>query len=243
MTRYAMVTDLRKCVACEACTAACNGEWDVPAGMARTRVKRTPVAGTFPNLLASVLVAQCNHCDHPSCVPACPSGATAQDANGVVQVNRDLCIGCGFCLKACPYEARYLNPMLRKVDKCDFCTPRVERGQQPACVSTCPAHAKFFGDLEDRGGEVFRMVYADAARRMETRDVAIGPNVYYRGKEAQLDLVLASFPPHPPNLPMAGSFWASIAKPAVIGAVGLAFAGQAVAFFHQLWNGEKDHED
>lgn len=243
MTRYAMVTDLRKCVACEACTVACNGEWEVPAGKARTRVRVTPIKGDFPILVSSALVAQCNHCDHPPCVPACPSGATSQDGNGIVQVNRDLCIGCGFCMEACPYEARHINPVVKKVDKCDFCTPRIERGQQPACVGTCPAHAKNFGDLEDRGGEVFRMVYAEGARRMETREVAVGPNVYYLGKPEHLELVLATFPPHPPKLPMAGSVWERIVKPVVIGAVGLTFLGQAVAFFHQLWNGEKDHED
>ena len=87
MARYAMVTDLGRCVACHACTAACNGEWDVPAGYARTQVRQTPVTGTFPKLTSSVYVAQCNHCDRPSCVPACPSGATYQSADGVVRVD------------------------------------------------------------------------------------------------------------------------------------------------------------
>ena len=243
MARYAMVTDLRKCVSCEACTAACNGEWEVPAGYARTHVRKTPISGTFPRLMASALIAQCNHCDHPSCVKACPSGATSQDANGIVQVDRNLCIGCGFCVDACPYEARYINPVLKMVDKCDFCSPRIEREQEPACVSTCPAHAKFFGDLEDRSSDVSRMVYSEGARRMETANVAIGPNVYYLGRPEHLDLVLATFPPHPPKLPAAGTFWNRIVKPAVIGAVGLTFLGQAVAFFNQLGNGEKDYED
>lgn len=242
MARYAMVTDLRRCVACHACTAACNGEWDVPAGHARTRVRQTPVAGTFPKLTASAYVSQCNHCDHPTCVPACPSGATHQGPDGVVHVDKDVCIGCGFCVAACPYGARYLNPATKKVDKCDFCSPRVARGQQPACVKTCTAHAKYFGDLEDPASDVYRMVYAEGARRLETKDIAIGPRVYYLGKPEHVDLVFASFPPQPPRLPLAGETWRRLLKPLVLAAVGATFLGQAVAFFNQLWNGEEDHE-
>ena len=243
MPRYAMVTDLRKCVGCQACTSACSAEWDVPPGFARTRVARTPVMGTFPDLAAGILVAQCAHCDDAPCLAPCPSGATCRDANGVVQVNRDLCVGCGFCVEACPYQARYINPAIKKVDKCDFCGPRVARGQEPACVATCTAHAKFFGDLDDRHGDVFRMVYTEGARRRETPQVAVGPNVYYLGKPAQVKLVLDTFPPRKPKLPVAGTLWEKLARPAVLGIVGLTFIGQAVAFFHQLGHGEKDYED
>lgn len=243
MPRYAMVTDLRKCVACQACTAACNAEWDVPAGYARTHITKTPVAGTFPNLKASILVAQCGHCDDAPCIAPCPSGATFRDENGIVQVNRDLCIGCGFCVNACPYDARFIDPVLKKVDKCDFCSARIARGQQPACVATCTAHAKFFGDLEDRQGDVFRMVYAQGAARRETPEVAVGPNVYYLGKPAQVGQVLEDFPPRKPRMPTSGVLWEKLARPAVLAGIGLTFLGQAVAFFHQLRHGEKDHED
>jgi tetrathionate reductase subunit B len=243
MPRYAMVTDLRKCVACQACTAACNSEWDVPAGLARTRITKTPITGTFPHLAAGILVAQCAHCDEAPCITPCPSGATYRDANGIVQVNRELCIGCGFCVEACPYEARFINPAIKKVDKCDFCSPRLARGEEPVCVATCTAHAKFFGDLEDHQGDVFRMVYTGKAHRRETPQIEVGPNVYYLGKPSQVELVMNTFPPRPSRLPVAGNLWEKLAKPVVIGAVGLTFLGQAVAFFHQLWNGEKDHED
>jgi tetrathionate reductase subunit B len=242
MARYAMITDLRRCVACHACTAACNGEWDVPAGHARTRVRPTPVSGIFPNLASSVYVSQCNHCDRPSCVPACPSGATYQSEDGVVQVNKDVCIGCGFCVEACPYTARYLNPLTSKVDKCDFCSSRTARGREPACVKTCTAHAKTFGDLEDSTSDVYHMVYHEGARQLQTADVAIGPRVYYLGKPEHIDLVLASFPPHMPRLLTAGQSWQRLLKPLVIAAVGATFLGQAVAFFVQLWKEEEDHE-
>jgi tetrathionate reductase subunit B len=240
--RYAMVTDLRRCVACEACTASCNAEWGVPAGQARTHVKHTGVTGTFPELKSAVYVAQCNHCDRPPCVDACPSGATFKADNGIVRVDRELCIGCGYCVAACPYDARFIDPVAKKVDKCDFCIARLERGQQPACVTTCTAHAKYFGDLEDVTSDVHRMVYLEGARRIETAAVAVGPNVYYVGKPEQLDLVAATFPPHRPRLLAAGEAWSRLAKPLVLMAVGATFLGQAIAFFTQLQKGEEDFE-
>ena len=243
MARYAMVTDLRKCVACQACTVACSAEWAVPAGHARTHVRTTPLAGTFPDLTSSPHVGQCNQCDRPPCVEPCPSGATYQDADGIVRVDGDLCIGCGFCIDACPYEARFINPRTKKVDKCDFCRPRIERGEEPACVATCTAHAKYFGDLEDRDSEVSRLVFRDGARRMETRTVAVGPNVFYLGRPEHLDLVLTSFPPRRPRLLTAGEAWTKLLKPLVLVMVGATFAGQAVAFFTQLRKGEGDFEE
>jgi len=243
MARYAMVTDLKKCVGCQACTVACNSEWEVPTGFARTHVHATGVAGTFPDLVSTFYVAQCNHCDHPACVPACPTGATYQAENGIVHIDRDLCIGCGYCVEACPYGARYIGPTVKKADKCNFCAPRLERGLEPACVLTCTAHAKFFGDLEDRDSDVFKMVYEQGARRLETPEVSIGPNVYYLGKKKDIDLVLASFPPHRPRLLRAGEVWRGYLKPLVLAAIGATFLGQAIAFFHQLHSGEDQFED
>ncbi len=241
--RYAMVTDVDACVGCKACTVSCNAEWSVPDGYARTHVHATPVAGTFPQLTSAFYAAQCNHCDHPPCVEACPTGATFQADDGIVKVDHELCIGCGYCVEACPYDARYLNPVTSKIDKCDFCADRLARGEEPACVTTCTAHAKHFGDLEDRHSEVFDLVYAEGARRMETRTVAVGPNVYYKGKPEQLDLILASFPPRTPRLLEAGAAWMKAVKPLVLAAVGATFLGQAVAFFFQLQKGEHDFED
>jgi tetrathionate reductase subunit B len=243
VARWGMVIDLKACVGCHACTVACATEWDVQAGEARTHVRATPVVGTFPDLQSSVFVAQCNHCDRPPCVAACPSGATSQGGDGVVRIDRAVCIGCGFCVEACPYDARYLNPKDRKVDKCDFCAARLERGQEPACVATCTAHAKHFGDLEDPRSEVARLVYEQGARRIESPAAAVGPNVYYRGKPAQLDLVHATFAPRASRMPVAGTAWGRVLGPLMLTMVGATFLGQAVAFFNQLRTGEQDFED
>jgi tetrathionate reductase subunit B len=161
----------------------------------------------------------------------------------VVHVDKSVCIGCGFCVEACPYDARFIDPRTRRVDKCDFCAERVARGEAPVCVETCTAHAKYFGDLEDPKSEVYARVYLEGARRIETAAVAVGPNVYYLGRPEQLEQVAASFPPHRPRLLAAGEAWRRLAKPLVLAAVGATFLGQAVAFFNQLRHGEENFED
>jgi len=237
-----MVIDLRACVGCHACTVACATEWNVPAGQGRTHVRQTALAGRFPALQASVFVSQCSHCDRAPCVAACPSGATSQGADGIVRIDRAVCIGCGFCVEACPYDARHIDARDRKADKCDFCSARVERGQEPACVATCTAHAKHFGDLEDPQSEVAKRVYEGGANRIESASVAVGPNVYYGGTPAQLGLVRKEFPPRRPRLPVSGTAW-RVLTPLVLTMVGASFLGQAVAFFNQLRTGEQDFED
>ena len=243
MPRYAMVIDKERCVGCQSCTVACKSEWDVPDGSARTRVRTAGVRGTYPALVSTFYVSQCNHCDRPTCVPACPSGATYQNQNGVVQVNKELCIGCGSCVSACPYGARYVDSAKGVVDKCDFCAPRLEQGFQPACVLTCPANAKTFGDLDDSSEQVFDMVYREGAHRMQSTDVAIGPNVYYLGKPEHIEMANAAFPVSRPHAVAAGRVWSAFAKKAVFLAVGTTFLGQAVAFFHQLATGEKQFDE
>ncbi len=84
----------------------------------------------------------CNQCAKPSCVQVCPVGATYQNADGVVLVDQKWCIGCGYCIMACPYGMRFFHPVLHVADKCNFCYHRINRNMQPACVQACPTGGK-----------------------------------------------------------------------------------------------------
>lgn len=147
MARYGMAIDLDRCVGCQACLVACKMENEVPPGFYRLRIRET-IVGEFPNLRGEFRLEQCFHCEEAPCVPVCPTGATYQTDDGFVLVNPDRCTGCKACVTACPYDMRYVHPR-GYVDKCSFCDHRVAGGREPACVETCPAGARVFGDLDD----------------------------------------------------------------------------------------------
>ncbi len=247
MTRYAMVINVQRCVGCHACEVACRAEWGVPDNDHRTWVKPTyPTAlkrgGGLFELVAAFYVGQCNHCEHPTCVEACPTGATYKREDGIVVVDHELCIGCGYCVEACPYGARYVHPTLKKVDKCDFCAPRLEKGLQPACVETCITGAKVFGDLDDPTSEVYKLVFEEGARGITSDEVNLGPNVYYVGDDKKVDLIINKFPPRKPKLPTPASLWEKVLKPLIgLGVIG-SFVGASVAYFVQLFKGEEKFE-
>ena len=91
----------------------------------------------------------CNLCEHPPCVQVCPVGATFDAPDGAVLIDPKYCIGCGFCIQACPYGSRFLNPVTKTAEKCTLCYHRITRGLKPACVEICPAQARIFGDLKN----------------------------------------------------------------------------------------------
>ena len=146
--RWAMLVDLRKCIGCQACTVACKFENNVPEGVFRTLVVDTELA-PYPATKRGFLPRLCNHCERPSCIEVCPAGATWQRQDGIVVMDYDRCVGCGSCVGACPYDARFMNPVTRTADKCNFCAQRVDQGLLPACVETCVGGARQFGDMAD----------------------------------------------------------------------------------------------
>lgn len=154
--RYGIVFDTRKCIDCRACTVACKAENDVPLGEENYRnwVTEEPVRGTYPNLGQSFQPSSCNQCGNPPCNSVCPTGATGIVDGGIVMVNPKKCIGCKYCMLACPYDARYFNDKTKAIDKCTFCIQRLAVGRPPACVETCPTKVRIFGDLNDPASEV-----------------------------------------------------------------------------------------
>jgi tetrathionate reductase subunit B len=154
--RWAMVIDLRRCIGCQSCAVACKTENNVPLGVFRAWVQNIE-KGNYPNVKVLILPAHCNHCDNPPCVSICPVKATYKRGDGAVLINKAICIGCGFCIQACPYDSRFFNPESRTADKCTFCDHRIGSGLEPACISACPTRARIFGDLNEKTSEVAKL--------------------------------------------------------------------------------------
>ncbi len=179
--QYGFVINQQTCIGCHACTVACKAENNVPVGGFRTSVKYTEV-GAFPDIRRLFLVQRCNQCTDAPCVTICPVNALSKRKDGIVDIDRDACIGCRACMQACPYDAIYLNEDIKAVEKCHFCAHRVENGLEPACVTVCPVGAIVPGDFDDPSSRVslLRKEHLLKARRPEQ---GTGPNVFYLGAE------------------------------------------------------------
>jgi len=204
MPRYGMVIDLKRCYGCYACVMACKVKNHTPPGVFWSRVLKGE-SGTFPNTVRQALPVLCMQCDEPSCLEVCPTEATTQRKDGIVVVDKDKCMGCKYCMMACPYGARYsvekwesyfpdglpLSPYeefaqkaweekfgVGVATKCDFCRDLVEKGKQPACVEACSAHARTFGNIEDLDSEPSILI---RKCRGEVLNPELGnqPKVYY----------------------------------------------------------------
>jgi phenylacetyl-CoA:acceptor oxidoreductase subunit 1 len=147
MTRWAMVADLRRCVGCQTCTAACKVANATPPGVQWRRVIDMEF-GEYPDVQRVFVPVGCQHCAEPPCVEVCPSTATRKRADGIVTMDYDLCIGCAYCAVACPYQARYRtlratfaygeattaeaqlhdDARLAVATKCTFCVDRIDTG-------------------------------------------------------------------------------------------------------------------
>ena len=188
--QWAMLIDVRKCIGCQACTVSCIQENAVPEGSFRTVVSTYSVkltdsaqpAGTY------VLPRLCNHCDNPPCIPVCPVSATYKREDGIVAVDGDRCVGCAYCVQACPYDARFINHETNKADKCTFCAHRVDAGLLPACVETCVGGARIFGDLNDANGVLRKQLDANKDKlKVLKPEQGTKPQVYYIGLDERFE--------------------------------------------------------
>lgn len=150
MARLGMLIDLQRCIGCSACNVACKQENNVPPLINRNQVFSVGPLGEYPDLKGYYLPRPCMQCEDAACVAACPTGAAHQRGDGLVVINTDKCIVCGYCVWACPYGARDVNQTAQKIEACDMCAHLVDKGEEPACVRACMARARFFGDLTIR---------------------------------------------------------------------------------------------
>jgi tetrathionate reductase subunit B len=182
--RLAMVIDLRRCFGCHGCSVACKAQNDVPLGVWRSWVITTE-KGKYPNVKRQFLPVLCNHCENTPCEKGCPTSAIVYDENGIVQQLEDRCIGCGYCTQTCPYKMRFKHPTKKVANKCNFCSERVDQGLQPACVNTCNAKARVFGDLNDPNSEVSKLI-ANNPVKVLLPEQNTKPKVFYIGLDESM---------------------------------------------------------
>ena len=164
---YGFLIDASRCIDCRACLVACSVENDVPMETTRIWIQETGVQGEFPNLERYSAPYHCMHCDDPSCVSACTVGALQKDDNGIVTYDQDRCIGCRYCMYACPFQVPNYEwkEQLPLIVKCDMCVSRISDGRsEPACAATCPTDAIIFGKKSDMLAEAHRRIDASPGK-------------------------------------------------------------------------------
>jgi len=216
--------DLERCIGCYACTIACKEQnnpdgdlhWNTvydESGEANSDLVAPEAEheayGMFPHAEGhppegwedeapgEMTPVACQHCENAPCEKACPVGATYTDENGVVQMNYDQCIGCRYCMTACPYNVRSFNwedtstddevgPVESRdrgvVEKCNWCSHRTSEGLDPACVQACPEDARIFGDLNDEEGDLATYVDEYEWEKL-LEDAGTDPKVFYFTEE------------------------------------------------------------
>jgi molybdopterin-containing oxidoreductase family iron-sulfur binding subunit len=215
--KFGMVIDLGKCIGCRRCAYACKRENNIPDTISPPYIMvfqtqaMTGVSGythpvkTFGEGATMhytrlrkdkwYMPVQCNHCDNAPCVKVCPTGASYKSPDGIVMINYSKCIGCRYCMSACPYQARRFNwwhpeiphedrnplvPMREEgvVEKCTFCVHRTRKGRKTRCVEACPNEARIFGNLNDPDSEVSRLIASERHFRLK-EELNSEPRIWY----------------------------------------------------------------
>jgi len=177
--QYVMVVQVAKCIGCQACTVACKFQNNVPDHQYRTRTVSDGPVGKYPKVSMTFVKEACQMCQDAPCVKVCPTKASYYNEDGVVLIDDYKCVGCKYCITACPYEARFINKETKAADKCSFCyEDRVSKGLKPACVSTCVGGALAFGDLNDPESEAAKLL-AEMKGEVKNPEYGTKPSVYY----------------------------------------------------------------
>jgi tetrathionate reductase subunit B len=238
--RYVMLVDTLRCINCRACVVACRAEWQTPLGYSRNWVREVEGTDDDGRPWVQLFSGRCQHCDDPACVDACPAGAAWKREDGIVLVDEALCSGCELCVPACPYEARWLNPQTRTISKCTFCQPRVDEGLVPACVQTCVGGALHFGDANDPGSEVSRLMGEKAWVQLTTPEVPGGTSLYYHtgGRPLPREVL-----PRPVGRQVQSTILAEAVNPAAKAGIGGMLAFFAVAGLKKVIDRLEVHRD
>lgn len=183
MKQMGFYFDQTRCTGCYTCSVACKDWNNIQAGVNWRKIEIIE-QGAFPNLSLAYLSTACNHCENPSCLKACPVEAiTKRESDGVVLVNSKKCIGkdeCGAkCLKACPWDVpQFGNEKNPKMEKCNLCFDRLEKGQQTICVEACPMYALDVGSIDELRNKYGYINEAEGFRYSKN----IGPCVFFKPK-------------------------------------------------------------
>jgi formate dehydrogenase iron-sulfur subunit len=247
----AKLIDVSRCIGCKACQAAClewndvrdevghnTGYYDNPPDLTDKSwtVMRYSEVEEDGNLEWLIRKDGCMHCADPGCLKACPSpGAVVQYANGIVDFVEENCIGCGYCIRGCPFNIPRLSPIDHKVYKCTLCSDRVAVGQAPACAKVCPTQAISFGTKQDmiqwanlRIEELHGRGFTKAG--LYDPPGVGGTHVMYVLQHVDRPQLYAGLPENPKVSPIV-ELWKGAAKPLGLAAIGLALVG---AFFHYV---------
>lgn len=164
MARYGMLINTRKCIGCYACLLACQRQNDLDPETHFIRFEDREM-GEYPTATVEHIPIQCMHCEDAPCVSVCPTGASYATEDGIVRVDEERCIGCKYCMVACPYHVRTQDPATGVVDKCRMCVQIDEETGRPghSCVKACLTGARMFGDLDDPESEISKEIAATKA--------------------------------------------------------------------------------
>jgi len=203
---WGMLLDITKCIGCGSCVSACALENDVPDGYFRTWVERyhvsdwhieNPVVDSpnggkdgFPqgNLTGGknfFVPKLCNHCSDSPCTQVCPVGATFHTDDGVVLIDYNYCLGCRYCIQACPYGCRFFHPERRTAEKCTLCYHCITKGLTTACCEACPTGARQLADLKNPKDPIHEFLKTHTVQVLKPH-LATGAKMFYNGLDGSV---------------------------------------------------------